>query len=412
MLCPIRRLDYLETVFSSRVPADLTENRLTRVLARLGARGEPVLDLTETNPTRVGLPFPPDLLAPLADRESLVYDPHPLGLPGARSAVSRDFARRGLDVPPEHVALTASTSEAYSLLFKLLCDPGDTVLVPQPSYPLFDHLTRLDGVQAEAYRLEYHGGWLLDVDSVRRAVSPRTRAILAVSPNNPTGSFLSRDEIAGLDRIAEAHGLALIGDEVFADYVIDGDREPPPSVLARPAALTFGLGGLSKSAGLPQLKLGWIGMAGPAPLVSDARTRLELIADTYLSVSTPVQRAAAGLLAAGAGIRSRILDRVRTNYGRLAAATAAHPACSLLPAEGGWSAVVRVPATLGEEALVLALLEQDHVLVHPGYFFDFDREAFLIVSLLPDPGIFREGVARVLGRVTATPGLSSPRPSP
>jgi len=153
-------------------------------------------------------------------------------------------------------------------------------------------------------------------------------------------------------------------------------------------------------------------MAGPAPLVSDARTRLELIADTYLSVSTPVQRAAAGLLAAGAGIRARILDRVRTNYGRLAAATAAHPACSLLPAEGGWSAVVRVPATLGEEALVLALLEQDHVLVHPGYFFDFDREAFLIVSLLPDPGIFREGVARVLGRVTATPGLSSPRPSP
>lgn len=390
-------------MFSSRVPADLTENRLTRALASLSADGVRVLDLTETNPTKVGLEVPPGLLEPLADGASLVYEPEPLGLLRARLEVSHDFARRGVDVPPERVVLTASTSEAYSLLFKLLCDPGDDVLVPQPSYPLFDHLTRLDGVRTAAYRLEYHSRWMVDSDSVSRAVSPRTRAILAVSPNNPTGSFLTRDEIGALSRIAGTHGLALIGDEVFADYVIDGKREPPPSMLEDPMVLTFGLGGLSKSAGLPQLKLGWMGMGGPPALVSEARARLELIADTYLSVSTPVQHAAAALLAAGGAIRSRILDRVRINSLDLASAVAAHPSCTLLPADGGWSAVLRVPATRSEEALVLALLEDDHVLVHPGYFFDFAREAFVIVSLLPAPEIFHEGVRRLLARAAARP---------
>jgi alanine-synthesizing transaminase len=402
-----RCLSYLETVFSSRVPADLSENRLTRAFAALAARGEHVLDLTETNPTKVGLPLSDDLLEPLANGASLVYEPQPLGLPRARLEVSRDFARRGLDVPPERVALTASTSEAYSLLFKLLCNPGDRVLVPQPSYPLFDHLTRLDGIEAASYRIEFHGGWLVDLDSVHWAVSPRTRAILAVSPNNPTGSFLSRDEIAALSRIAQAHDLALIGDEVFADYVIDAGHEQPPSVLADPAVLTFGLGGLSKSAGLPQLKLGWVGMGGPEPLVVDARARLELIADTYLSVSTPVQHALPALLATGAEIRARILERVRANYRHLSAASAACPSCTLLPADGGWSAVLRVPATLTEEALVLALLERDCVLVHPGYFFDFAREAFLVVSLLPEPGVFREGVRCMLARVSVPPDDTS-----
>jgi aspartate/methionine/tyrosine aminotransferase len=396
-------------MFSTRVPADLTENRLTRALSRLRARGVRVLDLTESNPTRVGLTVPPELLEPLADCASLVYEPQALGLLAARGAVSREFGRRGLDVPPERVILTASTSEAYSLLFKLLCDPGDEVLVPQPSYPLFDHLTRLDDVSTRPYRLEYHGAWTLDDESVARAVSSRTRAILAVSPNNPTGSFLTRREIAALSRIAEAHGLALVGDEVFADFAIDEGREPPQSVLADPAVLTFGLGGLSKSAGLPQLKLGWMGIGGPAALVSEARARLELICDTYLSVATPVQHAAAALLAAAHGIRGGILRRVRANYRDLASQAAVEPSCTLLPADGGWSAVLRVPAIRSEESLVLALLEEDHVLVHPGYFFDFPREAFVIVSLLPEPGTFGEGVRRLLARVTAGPGPSQER---
>ena len=394
-------------MFSSRVPADLTENRLSQAVALARARDTSVLDLTETNPTRVGLGAPPEVLAPLSDPASLTYEPQALGLASARRAVSQDFRRRGLDVPAHRIVLTASTSEAYSLLFKLLCDPGDEVLVPQPSYPLFDHLTRLDAVRTRPYRLDYHGTWTLDVDGVARAVTPRTRAILAVDPNNPTGSFLSADEIDALGQICEARDLALVGDEVFADYVMEERDDCPASVLARPRALTFGLGGLSKSAGLPQLKLGWMGIGGPDDLVARARQRLELISDTYLSVSTPVQQAAGTLIAAGREIRSGLLARVRANYRDLAALVSSHAACTLLPTQGGWSAVVQVPATAPEEALVLALLEEDHVLIHPGYFFDFPREAFLIVSLLPEPAIFREAVRRMLGRVTADQGPSS-----
>ncbi len=395
-------------MFSTRVPADLTANRLTRTLVSLRARGVQVLDLTDTNPTRVGLDVPPDLLAPLSAPASLTYDPQPLGLPAARLAVSRDFARRGLDVPPDRIVLTASTSEAYSLVFKLLCNPGDEVLVPQPSYPLFDHLTRLDSVEMRPYRLDFHGAWTLDEDSVERAVSARTRAILAVSPNNPTGSFLTPREIHALGGIAAARGLAIVGDEVFADYVLDETRGRPMSVLAEPRALTFCLGGLSKSAGLPQVKLGWMALGGPEQVVTEARARRELICDTYLSVSTPVQHAAPALLEAGRTIRAGILARARANYRELERQVASHPSCTLLPADGGWSAVIQIPATRSEEEFVLALLEQDHVLVHPGFFFDFAREAFLVVSLLPDPTIVREGVRRVLDRVARGSDLHPP----
>ncbi|MBE3071486.1 MAG: pyridoxal phosphate-dependent aminotransferase, partial [Acidobacteria bacterium] len=238
----------------------------------------------------------------------------------------------------------------------------------------------------------------IDVASVARALSPRTRAILVVSPNNPTGSFADADGLGALGGMCAARSLALIGDEVFADYVVRENLAPPPGVLADPAALTFGLGGLSKSAGLPQLKLGWIGIGGPAPLVVQAVARLEVIADTYLSVSTPVQLAAGHLITAGGEIRSNILERIRRNHRQLEALVAAHPSCTLLPIDGGWSAVIQVPATRPEETLVLELLEEDHVLVHPGYFFDFPREAFVVVSLLPPPDAFRDGMSRVLRR--------------
>ncbi len=385
-------------MFSSRVPSDLTPNRLARAQALLGARGITPIDLTETNPTKAGLRYPADLLAPLSEPAALAYDPHPFGLPGARLAVAEEFRRRGLAIDPARIVLTASTSEAYSLLFKLLCDPGDDVLVPQPSYPLFDHLTRLDGVTARPYRLEFHGAWTIDVASVAHAFSPRTRAILVVSPNNPTGSFADADGLGALGGMCAARSLALIGDEVFADYVVHENLAPPSGVLADPAALTFGLGGLSKSAGLPQLKLGWIGIGGPAPLVAQALARLEVIADTYLSVSTPVQLAAGRLIAAGGEVRSNILERIRRNHRQLEALVAAHPSCTLLPIDGGWSAVIQVPATRPEETLVLELLEKDHVLVHPGYFFDFPREAFVVVSLLPPPDAFRDGMSRLLRR--------------
>ena len=293
--------------------------------------------------------------------------------------------------------LTASTSEAYSLLFKLLADPGEAVLVPQPSYPLFELLCRLEGVVARPYRLEYHGAWSIDRDSLERALTADVRAVLLVTPNNPTGSMLRATDREWIVALARARGLALVSDEVFADYPLR--RRPDATSLAgETRALTFVLGGLSKSAGLPQVKLGWIVVTGPAAERADALARLEVICDTYLSVATPVQVAAPDLIEAGRVIRAAIADRLARNLDALDQAIAEYPAVSLLEPEGGWSAVLRVPGTVSEEQLVLTLLERDHVVVHPGYFFDFAGEAFLVVSLLTDPEAFDEGIRRVLRR--------------
>jgi aspartate/methionine/tyrosine aminotransferase len=381
-------------VFSSRVDAELSENRLTRALRDLRARQVPYLDLTASNPTDAGFDYPADLLDALSAPESLVYRPEPLGLQSARVAVARGVVRRGSRARPERVVLTASTSEAYSFLFKLLCDPGDTVLVPRPSYPLFDHLTKLDGVTPVPYALERQHRWTIDVDSLERVVDHRTRAVLAVSPNNPTGSVLSEAEIEGLVRLCADRSLALIGDEVFLDYVLE--PAVPRSVADQDRALAFSLGGLSKSAGLPQLKLGWIVAGGPSALVEQALTRLEVIADTYLSVSTPVQEAAGTLLDAAGAIRAQIRRRIESNLGRLRLAAASHPSCEVLEPEGGWSAVVRVPAVRGEEDLVVGLLTDAQVLVHPGFFFDFPGEAYVVVSLLPVGEVFATAISRVL----------------
>ncbi len=392
-------------MLSSRLPTDLTPNAVTRTLAAVRARGIEVLDLTESNPTRAGIAYPPGVLAALSDPRALSYEPDPLGLPGARAAVAADFARRGLTVDPAHIALTASTSEAYSLLFKLLCDPGDAVLVPRPSYPLFEHLARLESVTAVPYGLEWHGSWRIDLASLHEACGPRVRAVLVVSPNNPTGSWLHRDDLADLSRVCGERDLALIGDEVFADYPLD-DAPHKASVLDQRNALTFALGGLSKSAGLPQVKLGWMAVGGPASKVASALRSFEVIADTYLSVSTPVQVAAPALIEQGATVRANIRARITRNLDRLRANASVFPALTVLAVEAGWSAVVQVPSFRTEEALVLDLLERDHVLAHPGYFFDFPHEAFIIVSLLVEPRAFDAGVERLLSRA-ASPELVS-----
>ncbi|MEO6213321.1 MAG: pyridoxal phosphate-dependent aminotransferase [Vicinamibacterales bacterium] len=394
-------------MFSSRVPADLSPNALTAAVAAHRASGRLLFDLTATNPTAADIPYPAGVLVPLGDSAGMVYQPEPLGLASARNAVSRDYARLGTRVPPERVVLTASTSEAYSLLFKLLCDPGDEVLVPAPGYPLFDHLSALDGLRASRYRLEYHGRWSIDEGSLHASWTPGVRAVIAVNPNNPTGSVLSGPELARLATTCAARGAALIIDEVFADYPLSAGSVPQaawgaPSVapaggVAPP--LTFRLGGLSKSAGLPQVKLGWIAVDGPDQLVHDAMARLEIICDTYLSVSTPTQRAAAALIDNGAPTRAAILARVRGNYALLAQAAATASSIQVLHADAGWTAVLRIPATRPEEVVVLDLLREDSVLVYPGYFFDFAHEAFLVVSLLPPPDLFREGVARIVKRI-------------
>ncbi len=387
-------------MFSTRTPSDLAPNTLTSAELAARAAGVRLIDLTETNPTRVGLVYPDGALAALAAPEGLSYDPHPFGLPGAREAIAAGIGSPGSPVDPARLVLTASTSEAYAFLFKLLCDPGDEVLVPVPSYPLFEHLTRLELVAVRPYPLDFHGTWSIDAHAVEAAVTPRTRAVLVVSPNNPTGSVITRGDLPALARVCASRELALIGDEVFSDYLID-PRADHARVLDQDEALTFSLGGLSKSAGLPQMKLGWIVAGGPPALVEAALARLEIVCDTFLSVSTPVQRAAGALLEAGRAVRAQILDRVTGNLGTLRSLAARYPACSVLRVEGGWSAVVRVPATRSEESLVLDLLERDHVLAHPGYFFDFPHEAFVVVSLLPPPGEFSEGVARLLARASA-----------
>ena len=383
-------------MFSSRVPGELAPNRLAAAGAARRSARRSFLDLTISNPTAAGLTYPDDILRGLAGDAAREYQPEPFGLASARAAVAADYARRGISVAEDRVVLTASTSEAYTLLFKLLCEPdGDEVLVPAPSYPLFDHLTRLDGVAARQYWLQYHGRWEVDGGSFAAAWSDRTKAALVVSPNNPTGSTVSDAEWETIARHCAQRGAAMIVDEVFADYPFDADAAPAghPSPSA---CLVFRLGGLSKSAGLPQVKLGWIAVDGPDGLVAPALERLELICDTYLSVSTPVQVAAPALIERGAEVRRQIRERIRTNFATLDAAAAADPSVERLAADGGWSAVLRVPARESEEALVLALLEERDTLVYPGFFFDFPHEAFLVFSLLPPPGEFLEGTSRVM----------------
>lgn len=387
-------------MFSRRVPDDRSPTRFARALAAARARGD-LLDLTLSNPTRAGIPYPADLLQPLADPEALIYSPDPLGLADARAAVAGHYLTRGLAIERERIVLTASTSDAYSILFKLLCEPGRSdVLTPVPSYPLFDHLARLDGVVQRGYTLDYHGTWRIDPDSLAGAWTPETRAVLTVSPNNPTGSVLHASDADELASGCAARHAALIVDEVFWDYPLGGPLTEA-EVLRRPPCLLARLGGLSKTVGLPQVKLGWIALDGPSGLVAEALDRLELIADTYLSVSTPVQVAARRLLHGGASIRAAILDRIRGNYELLRRSAGGSSAVTVLPAEGGWSAVLRVPATRSEEDLVLELLERDRVAVHPGYFFDFAHEAFVVISLLPPPDVFARGTERLLERVDA-----------
>jgi alanine-synthesizing transaminase len=382
-------------MFSSRSSFDLSPNPLAAALARREGRG--VLDLTTSNPTRAAIPYDREgILSALALPPSLVYEPAPFGLDAARAAVARDLSAHGPAVDPARVVLTASTSEAYAFLFKLLCDPGDEVLVPRPSYPLFEHLARLESVAAVTYRVAYDGAWHIDLPSVREAITPRTRAIVTVSPNNPTGSYLKTSELAVLGAL----GLPIVSDEVFARYALrdDGSRARSALEAQTQAPLVFALGGLSKLAALPQAKLAWMALGGEAARVEAALARLEVIADAFLSVGAPVQHALPALLASRGVAEQAIRDRSSANLRWLAAAVA-DSAVSLLDAEGGWYATLRLPRTRGEEAWALAFLEEDGVHVYPGHFFDFEDEAYVVVSLLTPEATLREGSQRILDRV-------------
>ena len=384
--------------FSSRLDWDLPPNRLSRALAAKRAAGAPLLDLTESNPTRAGFDYPPAILDAFRDERALRYDPAPAGLASARAAVAGDFAERGFDVGPGRILLTASTSEAYAYLFKLLADPGDEVLAPRPSYPLFEFLARLESVSIVQYPLLYDHGWTIDFARLEEVWTPRARAVVIVNPNNPTGSFLKRGEGERLEDFCAARNLALISDEVFSCYAFRPDPERVESLAGARRALAFCLGGLSKSCGLPQVKLGWIVAAGPDGLRRAACERLELIADTFLSAGTPAQCALPVLLKAGAAVRAQIARRTAANLSALRGALGRTSPLRLLEAEGGWYATLQAPRVRPEEDWVLTLLEEDNVLVQPGYFFDFEQEAYLVVSLLARPAAFEEGIRRLVRR--------------
>lgn len=369
-------------------------NRLTRAMEERSARGLTTIDLTATNPTRVGLPYPEEELAELLRLGAAPdYQPHPLGVPEAREALAAALSRPGDPVAPEDLVLTASTSESYSYLFKLFADPGDEVLTAAPSYPLLDSLAALDSLVLSRFYLQPRGRFALDPEAVELALTPATRLVALVHPGNPTGSFLTVPEQDAVVSLCASRSLPLISDEVFSEYpLIDNPRAGPAAASGE--ALTFSLGGLSKSAGLPSWKLGWIRVGGPPELRRRTVGALELVADSYLSVGMPVQRALSGVLALAPRIRAGILGRLRGNLAVLRAALAGLPAVELLEPEGGWVAVLRVFRQETDEELVLGLLDRG-VLVHPGYFFDFTTEDFLVLSLLPEPGRFAEAVGRL-----------------
>jgi aspartate/methionine/tyrosine aminotransferase len=383
--------------FSERTAWNTEESELARAHRMRREAGLPIADLTVSNPTRCGFVYPDSLLDALTDARALDYDPQPRGLPAAREAVCRYYADHGVALDPSQIVLTTSTSEAYSFLLRLLCDPGSEILVPQPGYPLFDYLATLDDVRIKAAPLVYHDGWQIDFEGVRRAITEQTRAIVVVHPNNPTGHFTKLWEAEELARICRAHGLSLIVDEVFLDYGERGSERPRSFASGLEGVPMFVVSGLSKIAGLPQMKAAWIVATGQekgqAP-TQPALDRLEVIADTFLSMNAPVQWALPGWLAGRAEIQEQILMRVRANLAQLDRQLATLPILQRLKAEGGWYAVLRVPALGPDEQTVLALLERG-VWVHPGYFFGLPESGWLVVSLLGREEEFDGGMVTV-----------------
>jgi len=378
--------------FSARTAWDGEETPLARALRERRERGLEILDLTASNPTQCGFAYDSaGILGALGAREALVYDPDPRGMPGARRAVCRHYAERGAVVSPEQIFLTTGTSEAYSWLFRLLCDPGDEVLIAQPSYPLFDFLAQIEDVRLAPYPLVYDHGWQIDFGGLRERVTERTKAIAVVHPNNPTGHFTKEAERRELEKICSDFGLALIVDEVFLDYAMPGHEGAAPSFAAgEHPVLTFVLSGISKIAALPQMKAAWMAAFGGERELKDALGRLEVVADTFLSMNAPVQCALLAWLEGSGMIQEQIRARTVTNLENLDRCLLQNRQVTRLKVEGGWYAVLRVPALGSDEDLAVRLVEERGVSVHPGYFFGFAGDGWLVVSLLgPEPEVAR-----------------------
>ncbi len=381
--------------YSRRLPWLLSSNPFSKSIEEKRLKGVPLLDLTVSNPTLVFSDYPHSAIArAYAGIRNFTYQPNPAGLYDARSAVSEFYKSRNIAISPDRLLLTASTSEAYALLFKLLCNPDDEVLVPRPSYPLFEYLASLEAVHVATYQLLYDGSWFVDFGNLQEAISSRTRAIVLVNPNNPTGSFLKIWEAEKLFELARQHSLPIISDEVFMDYSLAPSADRNNTLIGHDSVLSFSLNGLSKAAGMPQMKLGWIAVNGPREDAAIAHQHLELLLDTYLSVSTPVQHALPELLKIGTGIREQIFARAKQNLETASELLRGAPA-HCLHTEGGWSAIIQLPKTVSEDVWVARLLEEHSVIVQPGYFFDMTSEPYVVVSLITPPEDFAEGIVRL-----------------
>ena len=385
-------------MFAKRTNWNLAPNRLSEALAAHRAAGKPLLDLTVSNPTESGFEYDGvAILDALRNPAALSYEPNPKGLESARRAVAGYYADRGENVSAEDIFLTTSTSEAYSYVFRTLCDPGDELLIPSPSYPLFDFLADIQDVNLVRYPLLYDHGWQIDFHALEKAITPRTRGIIVVNPNNPTGHFVKRAEIMKLNSICSAREMAIIADEVFLDFALEGER--PASFAANRGAPTFTVSGLSKICGLPQMKAAWLIASGPQEWKRETLARLEVIADTYLSVNAPVQLAIPKFLELRHAFQKQVIERVRRNLGELDRQLATQRSVSRLKVEGGWCAVLRVPATRSCEDLAIDLLSTHGVSVHPGHFYDFPSDGYVVLSLLTPNEIFGEGTKRLLAAV-------------
>lgn len=382
-------------MFAKRTNWDLAPNRLSEVLARHRAEGKPMIDLTASNPTGCGFAYDGEaILQALCRPTALAYEPNPKGLEVARRAIAGYYAARGDVIEAADIILTAGTSEAYSFAFRTLCNPGDEILAPAPSYPLFAFLADIQDVKIERYALLYDHGWQIDWHRFERAITSRTRAAIVVNPNNPTGNFAKPEELKKLNEICSTRQLALIADEVFWDFALDAQR--PASFAANAGALTFTMSGLSKISGLPQMKLAWLIISGPEKLKQQALARLEVIADTYLSPSTPIQLATPVFLEQRHTFQRQLLSRVQTNLAELDRQLAAQKSCRRLKVESGWYVVLRLPATRSDEDLAIELLSRKGVYVHPGHFYDFPQDGYLVLSLITSESEFVKGIARLL----------------
>jgi alanine-synthesizing transaminase len=383
-------------MFAKRTHWNLTPNRLSEALAAHRAAGKPLIDLTVSNPTECGLVYDTEaILDALRNPEALKYEPNAKGLEPARRAVSEYYAERGAKVGVEDILLTTSTSEAYSYIFRTLCDPGDEILIPSPSYPLFDFLADIQDVKLVRYPLLYDHGWLIDFHALEQAITPRTRGVIVVHPNNPTGHFVKPAEMAKLNAICSARAMAIIADEVFLDFALDAATRPA-SFAADPVALTFTLSGLSKISGLPQMKAAWLVVGGPEEMKREAIARLEVIADTYLSMNAPVQLAMPAFLKQRRGFQKQLLVRVRRNLAELDRLLVDQKTCSRLALEGGWYAVLRVPATHSDEDAAVELLAAKGIYVHPGHFYEIASDGYFVVSLILPEQAFSEASRQLL----------------